>query len=166
MNEKNRSEAEQAEKTARRLSTLKQYEFKKGTSGNPKGRPKSVQAASTRLRAILNDNADNIVKAVVAQAILGDSIAQRLCFERLIPKVRDCMSFRLPDLTSKDSEQLVRELYAAMSYQEVTAEELKQILELVRTHKAQKEEDTEKQALLTDLKQFESEMRAKYEKEL
>lgn len=140
--------------------------FKKGQSGNPKGRKKGVTPTATKLREILSSNAENIVKAVVAQAICGDSMAQRLCFERLIPKVKDSIAFKIPDLTNKDSDQLVRELYAAMSHQEMTADEIKQILELVRTHRVQKEEDTAKHALLSDLKEFETEMRTKYESEL
>lgn len=44
---------------------IKQYEFKKGQSGNPKGRPRGVQSWSTIVRELLED--EDLFDAVVAQ---------------------------------------------------------------------------------------------------
>jgi hypothetical protein len=60
--------------------------FKGGQSGNPAGRPKGARTRATAFgEAILQKDADDIVRAVVDAAKAGDPTAMRLCIERLIP---------------------------------------------------------------------------------
>ena len=64
--------------------------YTSGTSGNPKGKPKGARnRSSVMLEKILADNATAIIKAIVKNAKAGDSGAQRLCAERLIPVLRE-----------------------------------------------------------------------------
>jgi hypothetical protein len=61
-------------------------QWKKGQSGNPAGMPKGTRHRATQLaEKLMEDDAEDIVRAVVNAAKAGDPTAMRLCIERLIP---------------------------------------------------------------------------------
>ena len=61
-------------------------QWKKGQSGNPAGMPKGTRHRATMLaEKLMEDDAENIVRAVVSAAKAGDPTAMRLCVERLVP---------------------------------------------------------------------------------
>lgn len=62
--------------------------FKKGHSGNPKGRPKGVPDKRTALRSLLEPHAEALVRKAVQLALKGDTTALRLCLDRLIPAIK------------------------------------------------------------------------------
>jgi hypothetical protein len=62
--------------------------FQKGKSGNPKGRPRGRPSKYAALKKRLETKAGRIVDAVIDRALEGDSAAQRLCMERLIPAAK------------------------------------------------------------------------------
>ena len=63
--------------------------FKKGQSGNPAGPAKGTRHKITMLaEKLLEDDRDDIVRAVIAAAKGGDPTAMRLCIERLSPFAR------------------------------------------------------------------------------
>jgi Family of unknown function (DUF5681) len=60
--------------------------FQKGQSGNPAGLPKGTRHRATQLaEKLMEDDAEDIVRAVVNAAKAGDPTAMRLCIERLVP---------------------------------------------------------------------------------
>ena len=60
--------------------------FKKGTSGNPSGRPLGSRNKATLLaEQLLDGEAEQLVQQVVNLAKKGDIQALRMCLERLIP---------------------------------------------------------------------------------
>ena len=64
--------------------------FQKGQSGNPRGKPPGTRARVTVLaEKLIEDQRDDIMKAVIERAKGGDPTAMRLCVERLIPSLDD-----------------------------------------------------------------------------
>lgn len=59
--------------------------FRAGKSGNPSGRPKTE---STRLRVILAEHGEDIVKVVLDAALAGDLQAAKLVLDRISPPLK------------------------------------------------------------------------------
>ena len=100
--------------------------FKKGQSGNPAGPAKGTRHKITMLaEKLLEDDRDDIVRAVIAAAKGGDPTAMRLCIERLIPvrKGRPVM-FDLPAIeTAADVANALGAIAGAMAAGELTPDE-------------------------------------------
>ena len=94
--------------------------FKPGQSGNPDGRPKGSKDKRTALRELLQPHAEELVTKVVELAKGGDTIALRLCLERLIPAYRasDCL-ITLVDIEGTLTEK-GEKIISAMGNGEVT----------------------------------------------
>jgi Family of unknown function (DUF5681) len=63
-------------------------QFKKGRSGNPKGRPKSSQGKFSRVRELLFAQEEALVMKAVELAKAGDTTALKLCLDRMCPPLR------------------------------------------------------------------------------
>lgn len=78
--------------------------WKKGQSGNPRGRPKGSRNKATLLAiAAMEGELTDVVKVVINAAKGGDIAAARLVVDKLIPSTRERpLSIALPDVTSVD----------------------------------------------------------------
>jgi hypothetical protein len=75
-----------AEKSERK----QHHGFKPGQSGNPKGKPRGARNHATRaVQALLDGEAEALTRKAVEKAMEGDSVALRLCLERLCPPRKD-----------------------------------------------------------------------------
>ncbi len=75
--------------------------FRKGQSGNPAGKPKGARHKTTLLaERLMQDDAENIVNAVLTAARNGDMTAAKIILVRLVP-VRREVSFDLPKIECK-----------------------------------------------------------------
>jgi hypothetical protein len=76
--------------------------FTLGQSGNPNGRPKgSRNKATMAAEALLDGEAEALIRKVIELALGGNSAALRLCFERLMPPRRGrAVAFDLPAFNS------------------------------------------------------------------
>src|SRR5512144_1579141 len=72
----------------------------KGVSGNPKGRPKGARHKATRAaQALLDGEAQGLTRKAIELALGGDTVALRLCLERLIPACKERpLSFAFPEI--------------------------------------------------------------------
>src|SRR4051812_21410410 len=62
--------------------------FKKGRSGNPRGKPKGAKDKRTALRGLLQPHERELVQKAVDLALAGDTTALRMCMDRLMPPLR------------------------------------------------------------------------------
>ncbi len=62
--------------------------FKKGKSGNPRGRPKGIKDRRVLHREFLESHAKDLMKKAVEMALEGDNTALRLCLERVVPAIK------------------------------------------------------------------------------
>jgi hypothetical protein len=74
--------------------------FPKGKSGNPRGKPKGARHKTTLLaEKLMQDDAENIVNAVLTAARAGDMTAARIVLDRIAPARRDNpVTFALPKI--------------------------------------------------------------------
>lgn len=90
-------------------------EWKKGTSGNPRGRPLGTNEIG-KLRAGLAEHVPDIIEAMVAAAKNGDTAAARLLLERVVPALKnEEMPIKLRGLTGSREEQCARILRLMLS---------------------------------------------------
>ena len=62
--------------------------FKKGQSGNPKGRPKGVLDRRSRYRTLLEQHIPDVGEKVVSAALGGDMTACKLLLDKMVPGIR------------------------------------------------------------------------------
>ena len=74
--------------------------FPKGRSGNPRGKPKGARHKTTLLaEKLMQDDAENIVNAVLTAARAGDMTAAKIVLDRIAPARRDSpVPFTLPKI--------------------------------------------------------------------
>ena len=74
--------------------------FEKGRSGNPTGRPRGSTNRATKSAAVMLDGeAEALTRKAVELALAGDTVALRLCLERLLPPRRSRrVAFDLPTI--------------------------------------------------------------------
>ena len=75
-------------------------QFKKGVSGNPKGRPRGVIDKRQKLRIALEEKAEELLEIIIESAMKGDAQMQRVLLGRLIPPAKpesSLQSFYLPE---------------------------------------------------------------------
>jgi hypothetical protein len=76
--------------------------WRKGQSGNPKGRPLGSRHRATLIaETLLDGQSEELIQKTIELALHGDSTALRLCIERIIAPRRDRpVNFKLPVLNS------------------------------------------------------------------
>ena len=62
--------------------------FKKGTSGNPKGRPMGIPDRRVAYRGLIEQHVPELLEVVQKAALSGDLTACRLLLDKVVPSVR------------------------------------------------------------------------------
>lgn len=107
--------------------------FKKGTSGNPAGKPPGAKDKRTELRALLQPHAAALLQKAVDMALEGDPTALRLCMDRICPTLKattEPVVSALPT-TGTLSEQAAA-IYRAATSGEITPEDAATMMQLVQ----------------------------------
>src|SRR3954454_10666599 len=100
--------------------------FQKGQSGNPRGRPPGARNRATQaVQAMLDGEAETITRKAVELAKAGDTVALRLCLDRLAPVRKDRpVMFALPAIeTTADLPKASAALLEAVASGELTPSE-------------------------------------------
>ncbi len=111
--------------------------FQPGRSGNPAGKAKGTRNATTRaLEALLDGEAEALTRTAIDLAQGGDTVALRLCLDRLIPPRKDRpITFDLPPIeTADDLPKATGAIVAAVAAGELTPAEAAEISKTLDVH--------------------------------
>ncbi len=76
-------------------------QFKKGISGNKKGKPKGAKNKTTvAALTLLSSDTEAITKKAIELALAGDTTALKLCMDRIAPPIKEkpIQSFAMPNI--------------------------------------------------------------------
>jgi hypothetical protein len=122
-----------SEKTGKKQTSR----FQKGRSGNPAGRPAGSRNKTTlAMEALLDGEADAIMRKAIEKAKDGDGIALRMCLERIVPPRKDRpVSFNLPPIkTAADALTATGALVAAVAAGDITPSEAAELSKLIEAY--------------------------------
>ena len=135
--------------------------FQPGQSGNPAGKAKGTRHRATlAAQALLDGEVEAITRKAVELAKAGDTVALRLCLDRITPPRRDRpVTFDLPAIgTTTDLPKASAALLEAVASGELTPSEAAELGKLVEAH-VKAIELTDVQARLEALEQAQTRMR-------
>lgn len=110
----------------------------RGVSGNPQGRPRGARnKATVAAETLLDGQAEALTKACIDRALGGDSVALRLCLDRILPPRKDrYVRLAIPPIAdAKDVPHVLTVILEAATVGALTPEEgtrLAQLVEQVR----------------------------------
>jgi hypothetical protein len=108
--------------------------WKKGQSGNPSGRPAGARHKATlAAEALLDGEAETLTRKVIEKAKDGDSVALRLCLERILPARKDrSVSIELPKIaTAGDGLKAIATVIDAVARGDLTPGEASDVVRVV-----------------------------------
>ena len=111
--------------------------FGEGNPGNTAGRPKGARNRATQaLEKMFADEAQEITRKAIELAKDGDTVALRLCMDRLMPVRKDRpITFALPEIeTAADLTKATRALLQGVADGEITPSEAAELSKLVDAH--------------------------------
>ena len=111
--------------------------FKKGRSGNPSGRPAGSRNNATLMaERLLQNDIEDVCRAVVTAAKNGDMTAAKIIIERLVPPRKDRpVTFALPKLeTADDAAKALASIAQAVAGGELTPLEGRDIAALIGSY--------------------------------
>ncbi len=112
--------------------------FKKGQSGNPRGKPKGALNQATRAaQELLNGEAQALTRKVVELAKEGNVVALRLCLERLLPPQKDRpISLKLPKVAGAgDIPNALEAVLKAVAEGEITPGEGQAVASMMEAYR-------------------------------
>jgi hypothetical protein len=111
--------------------------FRKGQSGNPAGRPRgSRNAATLAVEAMLDGEAERLTRKAIDLALAGDTVALKLCIDRICPARRDRpVTFALPPITSaRDAADIAAAVAEAVAAGHITPSEAAEIGKVIEIY--------------------------------
>ncbi len=108
--------------------------FLPGHSGNPKGKPKGARNRATlAAEALLDGEAEALTRKAIELALAGDTVALRLCLERLLPPRKDRpVALALDDSAMGDNAaRAANAVLASLAAGQITVSEANAAMELI-----------------------------------
>ena len=112
--------------------------FKKGQSGNPAGKPKGARNRATMAaETLLEGEAENLTRKAIEKALEGDSVALKLCLDRILPRRREApIFFKMPKFqTASDLPKITEALLRAVSVGEILPHQARSVAEILENHR-------------------------------
>lgn len=112
--------------------------FQPGESGNPAGKPKGCRSRATlAAQALIEGQADELVKKAIALALAGDGPVLRAMLDRLCPAKRDSpVSVSLPRIESaSDIPAVTNAVLEAVAKGQLTPSEALAVAGLIEVHR-------------------------------
>ena len=109
----------------------------KYTSGNS-GRPKGARNKKTlAIESLLEGQAEELTQTAISKALDGDSMALRLCIERIAPAPKDNpVAFHLPQMNNAlDASQAASSVLTAVSEGNITPIEATRVMGLIDSYR-------------------------------
>lgn len=106
--------------------------------GNP-GKPVGARSRVTRaVEALLEGQHEQLTQAAIAKALEGDTVALRLCLDRLAPPRRDApVAFQLPPVRSAaEAVEASAAVLDAVATGEITPDEAGRVMALLSAHRS------------------------------
>ena len=119
-------------------------QFKKGQSGNPKGKPVGARHTATlAAEELLDGEAETLTRKAVELALAGDTTALRLCLERILPPRKGRpITFTLPKMTNTgDLRAAALAILGAVSEGSISPEEGATVVPLIEAVRKAMETD-------------------------
>ena len=109
-------------------------QFASGHSGRPRG---SRNKATIAIESLLQGQAEALTQTAVTQALEGDSVALRLCMERMAPAPKDQpVSFNLPKINkAMDASEAAGSVLTAVSEGQLTPIEATREMGLIDSYR-------------------------------
>jgi hypothetical protein len=104
--------------------------FSKGNTGRPKG---ARNLKTVAIESLLEGQAEALTQTAISKALKGDTVALRLCMDRIMPPPKDNpISFSLPSMQSaNDASQAAGGVLKAVSEGELTPIEASRVMGLI-----------------------------------
>lgn len=129
-----------AENAAQKQRKAPGRPFKKGQSGNPAGKAPGTRNKATRaVQTLLDGEAEALTRKCVEMALEGDSVALRICMDRLCPPAReralDADAIKLPSgIDAKNAGQVFGEIFRAVAGGRIVPGEGDMLVKMLRTY--------------------------------
>ena len=109
-------------------------QFTESNSGRPKG---SRNKATLAIESLLQGQAEALTQTAVKKALEGDSMALRLCMERIAPAPKDQpVSFNLPKMNNAlEASKAAGSVLTAVSEGELTPVEATRVMGLIDSYR-------------------------------
>ena len=109
-------------------------QFSEGNTGRPKG---SRNKATIAIESLLKGQAEALTQTAITKALGGDSLALRLCMERIAPAPKDQpASFNLPKMNNAlDASEAAGSVLTAVSEGELTPIEATRVMGLIDSYR-------------------------------
>jgi len=109
-------------------------QFSAGNSGRPRG---SRNKATLAIESLLEGQAEALAQAAITKALQGDSVALRLCMDRIAPPPKDAaVTFSMPTMSNAlDAAEAAGNVLRAVSEGELTPLEATRVIGLIDSYR-------------------------------
>ena len=109
-------------------------QFSTGNSGRPRG---SRNKATLAIKCLLEGQAQTLTQTAIKKALEGDSIALRLCMDRIAPPPKDAVvKFSMPTMSNAlDAAEAAGSVLRAVSEGELTPTEATRVMDLIDSYR-------------------------------